>query len=237
VINTEIVSMCLKNIGGFILIAGGGLGNGPFSLAASEGQIVQLPLHGDSLAESFFDVFFEIYVPPTYCPPEFPQGMFLYNQKPLRLTDTITCAPPVGDYIHPVGCCTLWTDPNPGFGMPVAALVTAHHQVNTPTLSEWGLIIFSLLILTLITTVVVKRRMAGIGAGTDASLPISGPLFFPALFIRVLTVTIGLSAVILVVATVISGSVPLRDIVGTILSGSIVAYIIHLWLGASNTDK
>jgi hypothetical protein len=99
-----------------------------------------------------------------------------------------------------------------------------------PTLSEWGLIIFSLLILTLITVVVARRRTATSAAGGGADVTLNGPLFVPRLFLKTLTATLGLAAVILVGATLLSTGVPLRDIAGTILSAGIVAYMAHLWL-------
>ena len=99
-----------------------------------------------------------------------------------------------------------------------------------PTLSEWGMIIFSLLILTLITVVVARRRTAGVAAGTGADVSISGPMFIPQVFVKTLTVTLGLAAVVLIVAGLLSQSLPLRDIAGTIISAGIIAYMAHLWV-------
>jgi len=101
---------------------------------------------------------------------------------------------------------------------------------QVPTLSEWGMIIFSLLILTLITVVVARRRTAGVAAGTGADVSISGPMFIPQVFVKTLTVTLGLAAVVLVVAGLLSQSLPLRDIAGTIISAGIIAYMAHLWV-------
>jgi hypothetical protein len=128
------------------------------------------------------------------------------------------------------------TDANGAVDYDYVVVTVQTETGKIPTLSEWGLIIFSLLILTLITTVVVKRRMAGIGAGGDMTMPISGPLFFPAQFIKSLTMMLGAAGVILIAATLISGSIPIRDIVGTILSAGIVAYIVHLWIVSSRSD-
>jgi hypothetical protein len=100
---------------------------------------------------------------------------------------------------------------------------------EVPTLSEWGLIIFSLLILTLITVVVTRRRTATSMAGEGADITMHGPLFVPRLFMRTLTVTLGAAVIILVVAAVLSTTLPVRDVVGTILSAGIVAYMAHLW--------
>jgi hypothetical protein len=105
---------------------------------------------------------------------------------------------------------------------------------TVPTLSEWGLIIFSLLILTLVTVVVARRKMATAGGGADVS--VSGPLFIPHLFRKTLTGTMGLAVVIVVAAMAISGSIPARDIVGTIISAVIVAYMAHLWLYSAKKE-
>ena len=107
-----------------------------------------------------------------------------------------------------------------------------------PTLSEWGMIIFSLLILTLVTTVVTRRRLAMAGrGGADMATPVGGALFFPARYFKVLTGTLGLAVIILLTALAISGSLPLRDIAGTIISAGIVAYIVHLWLTQAKSEK
>ena len=70
VIDTEIISMCLKSETGFTMTAGAGLGHGGV-LAPSYGAIAELASGGpDYPAESFFDIFFEV---------EIPDGTFLYN--------------------------------------------------------------------------------------------------------------------------------------------------------------
>jgi len=101
-----------------------------------------------------------------------------------------------------------------------------------PTLSEWGLIVFSLLILTLITVVVVRRRLATVAAGAGGTISTSstGPLFFPAIFFKSLTATLGLAVAVLIAAIAVSGTLPLRDIAGSLISAAIVAYIAHLWI-------
>jgi len=154
VIDTEILSMCLTG-GGFTLRAGLGQGQGPYGalLDTSLGAIAELP--GDStLAESFFDVFFEVYVPP-------PVGMYLYNQTPLRVAAIIKCAPPQARYIHPMGCLPLFTSPILGQGIQVANLVTAEHNVNPPPIpafSSWGLIALILVLLAIATWVFFRRK-------------------------------------------------------------------------------
>ncbi len=153
VIDTEIVSMCLTG-GGVTLIAGAGLGQGGV-LAPSLGAIAEQP--GDNTkAYSFFDVMFEV---------DLGGGSFAYNQTALRIEvgldgslNGITCVPPQGDYIHPTGCLGFFTSPIPGQGTQVANLVSAQHNVNVPTVSEWGLIVMLLLALTAGTIVFGRRR-------------------------------------------------------------------------------
>jgi len=118
-------------------------------------------------------------------------------------------------------------------GTQVMSICAGTAVNEIPTLSEWGLIIFSLLILTMITVVVTRRRTAS-AAGGGADVTLNGPLFVPHVFVKTLTVTLGLAAVILTAATVLSSSVPLRDIAGTILSAGIVAYMAHLWFIGRN---
>jgi hypothetical protein len=104
-------------------------------------------------------------------------------------------------------------------------------EKNIPTLSEWGLIIFALLILTLISVVVVRRKTVMATAGGDASMTIGGPLFIPVVFWKTLTAMLVLAGAGLGVAMAIAGTVAVRDIAGTIVSAGIVAYIAHLWIG------
>jgi hypothetical protein len=115
-IDTEIVSMNLSS-GGVILIAGAGLGQGAV-LAASLGQMTELATN-PALADSFFDVFFEV---------DLGGGNYVYNQTALRVQTLITCIPPFQTYIHVQNCVELWTSPTPGQGIHVANLVAPDHD-------------------------------------------------------------------------------------------------------------
>jgi hypothetical protein len=114
VIDTEIVGMTLTG-GGMTLIAGAGRGAQP--LSASLGNMAEQPAN-PSLADSFFDVFFEI---------DIGGGNRLYNQAPLRVTAVIDCIPPKAIYVHPNQCVPLYTSPTPGQGVHVANLTNANH--------------------------------------------------------------------------------------------------------------
>ncbi len=123
VIDTEITDLCMNN-GGVTLIAG--MGNGGI-IFNSFGAIAE-QLADNTLADSFFDVFFEM---------DLGDGTLLYNQTPLRMATLpapdggINCVPPGTEYFHPVACTPLFNDPNPGMGVPVANLVMAEHYVGT----------------------------------------------------------------------------------------------------------
>lgn len=155
VIDTELLSMCLTDGGGLYLRAGygqGGIINHSYGAIAEDA--------GDpAYAESFFDVYFEVTLPPSM------GGMTLYNQQPLRISQVIGCAPPKATYIHPTDCLALWTDPHLGSGVHVANLVSAEHCVNEPcipTVTEWGLIVMTLLLLTAGTVVFKRSRARGV---------------------------------------------------------------------------
>ncbi len=118
VIDTEIVSMCLTN-GLVTLKVGQGQGGG--ITQQSLGAIAEQS-NDDTLAESFFDVFFEV------------DGFanLLYNQTALRLSvgqSLIDCVPPQTTYLHPTGCIPLYTSPTVGEGVLVANLIDAQHIV------------------------------------------------------------------------------------------------------------
>jgi len=117
VIDTEMLSLSLTG-GGVTLTAGAGMGQGGV-LSPTLGNVAEQP--GDpTLADSFFDVFFEV---------DLGGGLFLYNQMPLRVQATISCVPPDEVYFHPLNLCLpLYTSPVPGQGQHVANLVSANHD-------------------------------------------------------------------------------------------------------------
>ncbi len=154
-IPTEMVDLCLTGGGGITMIAGAGLGQGGV-LAATTGSIDETT--DPAIATSTFDVFFEI---------DLGGGNFAYNQTPLVVSADITCVPPVATYIHPTGCLPLFDAPTGG--TLVANLVSARHIVNKkspdnpniPTLSEWGVVVMTLVLLAAGTIVFGRIRKRG----------------------------------------------------------------------------
>jgi hypothetical protein len=115
VVDTEMVSMNLSD--GFTLIAGAGLGQGGV-LASSLGAIIEQQAD-PSLADSFFDLFFEV-----GCG----GGVYAYNQTALRVVSTIDCVPPDANYTYPAGCVPLFDTPVFGTGTHIANLITASYS-------------------------------------------------------------------------------------------------------------
>ncbi len=114
VIDTEMLAMSLTNGAGITLRAGGG---GPTPLRPSLGAIAE-NVGDPNLADSFFDVFFEI---------SDGVGLTAYNHDPIKVATTITCLPPDGIYAHITGCTPLYDSPFPGKGTFIANLVSANH--------------------------------------------------------------------------------------------------------------
>ena len=120
-IPTEIVNMVLSDgpNGAIKLIAGQSAAP---ELRRSLGAIVEFQ-GNDSLALSFFDVFFKIVTP---------MGT-LYNHEPLRIQADIDRVPPVAVYQHifdSLFCIGLYDSPDPGQGTKRANLVKAEHETT-----------------------------------------------------------------------------------------------------------
>ena len=145
VIDTEIVSMCLTN--GAVTLIAGAAGPSALPLQQSLGTVAEdLTTPDPTMADSFFDVFFEV----TGVP-----GGPVYNRDPLRVKSRIECLPPAANYQHPEGMCIPLTTsgscedsgvscvsdtdcaPAQCLGTTlVANLVSANHSVNQPVCSE-----------------------------------------------------------------------------------------------------
>ena len=157
VIDTEIVDMELTGAGGITLIAGAGLGN-DYPLVPSPGVIAEDeadPL----LASAFFHVYFEI---------DLGSGVYGYNHEPLILTvDPIQCVPPDVSFIA-IACLELFDrplgEPDPiqvgRLTIPEDDPELYHDTYAIPTVSQWGLAVMVLLVLSAGTILFRRYRAA-----------------------------------------------------------------------------
>jgi hypothetical protein len=130
---------------------------------------------------------------------------------------------------------------NPGVELaditePDATVIVAG---QIPTVPEWGLIIFTLLLLT-VGTIFIQRRVmiAGANGGTmQLSQPTNAPLFVPPVFAKVLAATITLALVGFATVVWLAGSITPTDAGGTLISAVIVAYMVHLWIASGNRSQ
>lgn len=103
---------------------------------------------------------------------------------------------------------------------------------GAPTLSQWGVIIMALLLLTVGVSFITRRQLEMVGAfGFDSSelnASMNMPLFAPSVYSKAFTVTLALMIVGLVVMVWLYGSISMLDICGALLCALICAYIIHL---------
>jgi len=227
VIETEIISMDLVSENDSIkMIAGSGLGQGGL-LLPSIGYIIEDP-SDDTKGLSIFFVYVEIEIITA-------TGTFyLYNHDSLLIASEIIEVPPLySDYVHGVFsptllCLKLYT--HPFAGTWVANLIDATHT-PVPTLPQWGLLIFAMLLLSFGSVFIYNRQLAI--AGTVCSdqkvishfhIPFVRKTYFKVLSVVLLVVVGGL-----VIINLFS-SISAIDIGGTIISSFIFAYIIHLGL-------
>ncbi len=154
VIDTEILSMDLTT-GTETIVIGAGRGQGG-NLAPSSGVMAE-SFSDPSAAESFFDIF---------CEADF-NGYYLYNQNAIRLESVIDQSPPFGSTYTFTGCIPIYTSPIPGEGFLAGYITQINLTVNedvadVPTLSEWGMLLMGLLLLSFGTVAVVRRRRTAI---------------------------------------------------------------------------
>jgi hypothetical protein len=105
-------------------------------------------------------------------------------------------------------------------------------EVNTttpiPTLSEWGLIVFILLIISFGMVFLYKRQSILALSGVS-HISNSQPKFFQRqLYFKVLAVVLLLGVCVLAMAYLLLGSIDAADPVGVVVSSFIVAYMVQL---------
>jgi len=109
-----------------------------------------------------------------------------------------------------------------------------------PTLSEWGLIVLSLMLLT-VGVVHIRRHQPGLslasaGGNVDSTGNSKKNLFSPDVFGKCMAATWALSVAGIGVVIFVMGTIAIRDIVGTLVCATIVAYLLHTFL-PSRSDR
>ena len=109
--------------------------------------------------------------------------------------------------------------------------ITAGELQQIPTLSEWGLITLSLLLLSFGTILIGKREEIVAGQATG-DLKLSGslqrPPFFAKYFKKALIGTGLLAAVMGAFSIFAYGEIAMVDFLGTMVAGPLFAYLMHL---------
>jgi hypothetical protein len=117
-------------------------------------------------------------------------------------------------------------------GNPILATGTAYYILksnNIPTLSQWGLTLLLLLLITFGTVFIIKRQRSMAIAGGIESSSLSGrSLFNRILYFKVLAVVLLILSAVISFVVINYGSVSKTDVVGGFLSSLIIAYLIHL---------
>jgi hypothetical protein len=103
-----------------------------------------------------------------------------------------------------------------------------------PTISQWGLIILALLLLT-VGTVCVHRRQASLElAGGMEMLQDRLPLVVPGVLAKSLLVAMAVASVGGAGFVLVVGSISLVDVLGTLVCAAIVGYWSHLLISSRN---
>lgn len=139
-----------------------------------------------------------------------------------------------------------------GFGGTLASLLTpgitpdeffvftqAVNPQGVPTLTEWGLILMSLLLATAGTIFILQRRwameeLAVVNGGIQSDRRMLPRLFVPRVFGKALAATIVFVSVGLAVSVRLLGNLSALDIGGTMLCALIFAYVTHLLIVTTN---
>lgn len=101
---------------------------------------------------------------------------------------------------------------------------------SIPTLSQWGLILLSLLLLTTASISLIRQRQTALATANGNHLNVKMPLFNAKQFTKIAVNSIPFIVGAIAVISIIEGGLFVRNIIGTALSGLIVAYLIHLIL-------
>jgi hypothetical protein len=123
-----------------------------------------------------------------------------------------------------------WTPDDGIFGFDYATYAITY----IPTLSQWGIIIFTLLLLAVGMVFVQRRQFAVAVVPTGRDLCYAptgdGKLFDRSLYIKVLGVVLLLAVTGLALSYWHFGTLSKTDSFGTLASSGIVAYMVHFWM-------
>jgi len=98
---------------------------------------------------------------------------------------------------------------------------------NVPTLSQWGLILLSLILLSITTVSIIQNKNSlAHNRGTVSSSSLL-PYFDAALFRRILFKSIPVMLIIFVLISFLEDGWFIHNLVGTVLSVTIVVYLLH----------
>ena len=98
-----------------------------------------------------------------------------------------------------------------------------------PTMGQWGMIIFTIIMLSFGVVFVMRKQVAMAGMGTAPSAFSSGIPFDKARFGKVLTyVMVGLAATFAIAVSLFGYEMTNADVPGSLLAGPALAYLIHL---------
>ncbi len=96
-----------------------------------------------------------------------------------------------------------------------------------PTVSQWGIIILGILLLTIGSVSIVRQRRTTLVAVNNRNQNLKVSLFSSEQFGRIVLKSIPFILVIIVVISIFEGRLFTRNITGTIISGLIISYLIH----------
>ena len=102
---------------------------------------------------------------------------------------------------------------------------------GVPTVSEWGLFLMLLLLLSVGTILFGQRRalLAGPNEGFTAG-GFTRPPLAAGLYVKTLAAVAGFAIAALLTAFAMGGEITAVDVTGTVLCVPVLAYLIHLWL-------
>jgi hypothetical protein len=119
--------------------------------------------------------------------------------------------------------------------------VTVASVTGVPTLSEWGVMIMALLLLSAGTLLITKGLpvMVEVALGGSGVSPrvIVKPLFVPRVLCKVLAVMLALVLLGFSATVWLFGSISATDIGGSLLCTMIIAYIVHLVIAVAKDPK